>query len=148
MPIVKTYAIAENCIILFPGARPEKAIDAEFICKKIDDKVYECLSYIDLNEKFSIKRIIDNGINCLIVFVPMLIPPVIQYSDIAVMATGPFTPGDDPLSNLFRFVVLFVLGAVFCKLFKAVKGTGRIFYCLGFVMVIISVSNLIIEFFS
>ena len=78
----------------------------------------------------------------------MLIPPVIQYSDIAVMATGPFTPGDDLLSNLFRFVVLFVLGAVFCKLFKAVKGTGRIFYCLGFVMVIISVSNLIIEFFS
>lgn len=145
---VKTYAIAENCIILFPGARPEKEIDAEFICKKIDDKVYECLSYIDLNEKFSIKRIIDNSINCLIVLVAMSIPLIVQYGDITVMATGPTAPEDDPLYNLFSFAVTFLLGALFCKLFKNIKGAGKIFYWLGVVIVVITISSFIIEFFS
>lgn len=149
MPIVKTYAIAENCIIIFPGARPEKEIDAEFICKKIDDKVYECLSYIDLNKEFSVKRIVDNGINCLIVFVFMLIPLVVQYMDITVMTTGPTTPEDDPLYNLFGSVVTFLLGALFCKLFKNIKEVGgKIFYWLGVVMVILSFPDLIIGFFS
>lgn len=105
------------------------------------------MSYIDLNEKFSIKRIIDNGINCLIVFVFMLIPPIVQYSDITVMATGPTAPGDGPLDSLFSFVVLFSLGASFCKLFKNTKGFGKILYCFSFFMVIISIYYLI-EFFS
>lgn len=145
---VKAYAIAENCIIIFSGARPEKEIDADFICKKIDDKVYECLSYIDLNEEFSIKRIINSGINCLIVFVFMLIPLIVQYMDITFMATGSTIPKDGPLSNLFSFTVTFLLGALFCKLFKNIKGFGRILYWLGVVMVVTTISNLIIEFFS
>lgn len=149
MPNVKSCAIAKNCTILFSGARPEKEIDAEFICKKIDDKVYECLSYIDLNEKFSIKRIINSGINCLIVFVFMLIPLIVQYMDITAMTTGPTTPEDDPLYNLFGSVVTFLLGALFCKLFKNIKEVvGKILYWLGVVMVILSFPDLIIGFFS
>ena len=143
MPHVEAYAIAENCIIIFSGARPEKEIDAEFICKKIDDRVYECLSYIDLNEEFSIKRIINNGINCLIVFVFMLVPLIVQYTDITVMATGLTHEFD----SLFSFVVLFLLGTLFCKLFQNTKGFGKILYCLSFVMIILSIYYLI-EFFS
>lgn len=135
MPNVKAYAIAENYTIIFSGARPEKEIDAGFICKKIGNKTYECLSYIDLNKEFRIKRIINKGINYLVILVFILVPLIVQYTDIAFIDTG----NVDEFYSLYEFVVLFLLGSLGCRLFAKIKGFGKILHYLFFVMIIFSI---------
>lgn len=139
MPNVKAYAIAKNHTIIFSGARPEKEIDAGFICKKIGDKTYDCLSYIDLDKRFSVKRIIGYVINCFVLIVFWSIPFLIQYTDSVFMATG----NVDELYPLYEFVVLFLLGSLGCKLFTKVKGFGKILYYLFLIMIIFSLYYLI-----
>ena len=139
MPNVKAYAIAENYTILFSGARPEKEIDAGFICKKIGNKTYECLSYIDLDKEYRIKRIINYGINCFVILVFLLVPLLVQYTDIIFITTG----NVDAFYPLYEFVVLFLLGSLGFKLFTKVKGFGKILYYLSLVMIIFSLYYLI-----
>ncbi len=142
MPNVKAYAIAENYTILFSGARPEREIDAGFICKKIGNKTYECLSYIDLDKAYRIKRIINYGINCFVILVFLLVPVLVQYTDIIFITTG----NVDAFYSLYEFVVLFLLGSLGCKLFTKVKGFGKVLYYLFLVMIIFSLYYLIIFF--
>lgn len=139
MPNVTAYAIAENSIIIFTGARPEKEIDAGFICKKIGDKVYECLSYIDLDKEHKIKKIINHVINCFIVTIFLLIPLLEQYTDIVHITTG----NVDMLYSLYESVVLFLLGSLGCKFFSGVRGFGKVLYYLFIVMIIFSLYYLI-----
>lgn len=139
MPNVKTYAITENYTILFSGARPEKEIDACFICKQIGNKTYECFSYIDLDKEYRIKRIINYGFNCCVILVFLLVPLLIQYTDIIFITTR----NVDAFYPLYEFVVLFLLGSLGFKLFTKVKGFGKILYYLSLVMIIFSLYYLI-----
>lgn len=139
MPNVQSYAIAKDYTIIFSGARPEKEIDAKFICKKIGDKAYDCLSYIDLDKRFSLKRIFNHIVNCFILIVSLSIPFLIHYTDSALMATG----NVDELYPLYVFVILFLLGTLECKLFRGIKGFSKIFYYLALIMVIFSFGYLI-----
>lgn len=139
MPNVKACAVAENYTIVFSGPRPKKEIDAGFICKKIGDKTYECLSYINLEKEHRIKRIINYGINCFIILVFLLVPLLVQYTDIVFMATG----NVDEFYSLYRFVMLFLLGSLGSKLFANIKGFGKILYYLFWVMIINSIYYLI-----
>lgn len=142
MPNVKTCAVTENYIIVFPGPRPEKEIDADFLCEKIGDKTYACQAYTILEKEHKIKRIINYGINCFIVLTFLSIPLLFQHMDTTFMTTG----NTDEFDFLFRFVMLFLFGALSNKLFKNTKGFGKILYYLSIVMIILSI-NPIIKFF-
>lgn len=134
MPNVKAYAIARDMTIVFSGSRPKEEIDAGFICKKIGDGIYECLSYVDLRKSHTIKSIINTLINCLIIIVAFIVPVVIALMDATFINTG----NVDSLYNVFEFLVLFLLGSIGSKLFANVNGFGKLLYFLFIAMTIIS----------
>lgn len=131
MPNVQTYAVTKDEVILFSGARPEKEINAGFICNKLGDKVYECISYCPLEKKHTKKSVINRIHSFSIVFVFMLLPVVVAYLDICKRETG----NVNNLYKLFESTVCFGLGSIGCKLFSGTKGFGKYLYILGMIMI-------------
>ena len=142
IPNIKAYAVYGTTTIIFSGRHPSEEIDAGFICKKIGDNVYECLSYIDLEKQTFVKRVIQRILNVLMIVTVLCAPILVAYTDYVFM----LEKNVDNLYSLYEFVVLFLLGSLGCNLFGKTKGFGKALYCLFIIMIMISMYYLLIFF--
>ncbi len=140
IPNTTAYAIFGASTIIFSGAHPSKEIDAGFICKKIGNNVYECISYIDFEKQDFIKRALKGLVNTLVIVVFLCVPILVAYTDYVFILEH----NVDDLYSLYEFVVLFLLGSLGHNLFANTKGLGKILYWFFFIMRLFSIFYLFI----
>lgn len=131
MATVRTYAVTKDAVILFPSVRPKKEINAGFICNKLGDKVYECVAYLPLEKKHTIKSVINRIHTFSVVFVCMLLPVIVAYMDLCKRETGEV----NNIYILFGSFMCYVFGSLACKHFSGTKGFGKYLYVLGMIMI-------------
>ena len=130
---VSTVAILDTSIIIFPGAHPNEAVDADFICRKIGDNVYECLSYIALERHISLRSILNGAETALIMGWSFLLPVLLVYIDYADRM------GRKVDLEICGPAIFYIFGAGLRKLLRGVDGLfAKFFYLFGCVFEVAS----------
>ena len=123
---VSTIAILDTSIIIFPGAHPDEAVDADFVCRKIGDNVYECLSYVALERHISLRSIINGAETALLMGWNFLLPVLLVYIDYADRM------GKEVDLEICGPAIIYTLGAATRKLLRGEDGLfARFFYLFG-----------------
>lgn len=139
---IKMYAVSEDKIIAFCGPSPTTEINAEFICKKIEDQVYECIDFNELATKLTLKMVFHKILTFIILILSVCIPPMLIHSDL-IKVNGDITD----FSDLYKFIFIFLYGVLGMKAFANIKGMGKFLFWFHVFLSIISL-NFLVDFLN
>ena len=133
MPNVQSYCEFEDGIILFTATAPEKNMDAEFVCKKVKDRVYECVYFDSVNES---DFRISGKVLTIIAFILAAVDVILMVHWIAYSENREF------LGELIECISIFDFGFGLSKLLKGAEGVGSKFmYGFSIFLMIISIMS-------
>ena len=140
IPNIKRVAICNDFIIIFGGRAPTREVDAKYICRKIGEKQYECLSFETLDEKTIWDILSQIGTVSL----------VIIFSILPILFVGYGHKWSNPdirtfIGNINTHLFLVGFGLITIKLFKSVNGiTKYIFLLFGFMVIVVSILSIFV----
>ncbi|SDB39982.1 hypothetical protein SAMN02910298_01949 [Pseudobutyrivibrio sp. YE44] len=140
MPNVKRFAVCDNCIIVFSTVGPTSEVDAEFVCRKISDNQYECISFYEKSESKSLVSIISATMGYLIFFIAILE---------AMLITIIGHIFEDESFHLFTIKLcggsgIILLGLICIKLFSRTRGFIKfLFVPFGALMIFVGLMKII-----
>jgi hypothetical protein len=144
LPNVKKYAIYGDNVIVFSSEAPDVEVDATFILKKLDEKVYECIAYESRETQVSLLYIF-NCITSWTIIIAASIGVVVFH-----LMLGEYlnTPLGDSLEVLAGSLVMYIFGMISIKLIKGTKGIISIIELVVGVLAIAAGVSKFVEFIS
>ncbi len=117
-PNVKAYAQYQDSVIMFSGTVPDNGRALKLYCYQLEDKLYACYAFEELDKKFSLRKAFSAFVTLCVFLSAMYLPFLFVQADIVDINGG--NPAD--YGDLFGAIVLLILGVTVSRILKGAKG--------------------------